>query len=86
MTRIGELLTNGKVEFYSNYDFNVARKLQAFIKVSERPHIQGNGHKFVFLRNHATGECAILTFHPTGTTVHICVNSNVANELYKCLR
>ncbi len=76
------IIANGII-YYPRYGFNTARRLQGFEKIGEAEHIQGNGHKFIFLKNEVTGECAIRVKHIQDSQVYIFKDADAANNFYK---
>lgn len=78
------IIANGII-YFPTYDSYSARRLQGFEKIGEADHIQGNGHKFIFLKNCNTGECAIKIKHFRDSQVYVFKNKDMANKFYKNL-
>lgn len=77
-----ELLTGGY--FYSpKYNKQIARMLEDFVKIGERELLQGPSHRYIFMKNPDTGECAIIARHIWEATVCIFKNKEDANNHYK---
>lgn len=68
--------------YYPTYDCRVARALRNFEVIGTAKHLQGEGHRFVFLKNKETGECAIKVEHPRDSQVFIYDNAEHANNAY----